>query len=58
MNGSQFPYEDIVNLPHHVSRNRPQMPLRDYRPDRRSLEMKLTEIYKQITKSKDKDCIK
>jgi len=29
MNGSQFPYEDIVNLPHHVSRNRPQMPLRD-----------------------------
>ena len=25
----QFPYEDIVNLPHHVSRNRPQMPLRD-----------------------------
>ena len=29
MKGSQFPYEDIVNLPHHVSRNRPQMPLRD-----------------------------
>ncbi len=29
MNGSQFPYEDIVNLPHHVSRSRPQMPLRD-----------------------------
>ena len=25
----QFPYEDIVNLPHHVSRNRPQMPLRE-----------------------------
>ncbi len=25
----QFPYEDIVNLPHHISRNRPQMPLRD-----------------------------
>ena len=24
-----FPYEDIVNLPHHVSRTRPQMPLRD-----------------------------
>ena len=24
-----FPYEDIVNLPHHVSRNHPQMPLRD-----------------------------
>ena len=24
-----FPYEDIVDLPHHVSRTRPQMPLRD-----------------------------
>ena len=25
----QFPYEDIVDLPHHVSRSRPQMPLHD-----------------------------
>jgi len=23
------PYEDIINLPHHVSRNHPQMPMRD-----------------------------
>lgn len=29
MSDGQFPYEDIVNLPHHVSRNRPQLPLRD-----------------------------
>ena len=29
MNDNAFPYEDIVNLPHHVSRNHPQMPLRD-----------------------------
>ena len=26
---NNFPYEDIVNLPHHVSHTRPQMPLRD-----------------------------
>ena len=25
----QFPYEDIMDLPHHVSRSRPQMPLHD-----------------------------
>ena len=24
-----FPYNDILDLPHHVSRNHPQMPLRD-----------------------------
>ena len=23
------PYDDIIGLPHHVSRNRPQMPMRD-----------------------------
>jgi len=23
------PYDDIIRLPHHVSRNHPQMPLRD-----------------------------
>ncbi|MCD7774868.1 MAG: hypothetical protein LUG85_05070 [Clostridiales bacterium] len=24
-----FPYEDIVNLPHYVSKTRPQMPMED-----------------------------
>lgn len=29
MNGEPFPYEDIVELPHHVSATRAPMPLRD-----------------------------